>query len=113
MAEERRQAIAEAEAGARQLADALGRTLVVSAHMARSTYELTGQAAPMALNEFDLTSRLSSRLGAIMVGIPRCRARFGGISWPASSRFPSTDDWAVAEEKLVAAAIQPAIERSE
>jgi hypothetical protein len=110
LAEERAQAVADAEAGARQLAEALGRTLQVNATMARLTYELSGQTTPNGLNEFDLTSRLSMRLSALMVGIPRCRARFGGIQFPGSSRYAASESWSAAEEKLVAIAIQPILE---
>jgi len=78
LAEDRLKAVAEAEAGARQLAASLTSVLEINRSMAALAHTLSGdRGTPHSMNENELVSQLSARIAAIMVGIPKYRARFG------------------------------------
>jgi hypothetical protein len=109
------QAIADSEAATRALVDAIDRTLASNARMAVLARELsTSGKVPMALSGTDLVSRLAGRIASVMATIRGHRNRFGALVWAGagSTLYPVHVNWRQAEEKLVAAAIQPIIERS-
>ena len=62
------------------------------------------------MNENNFVTDLSARLSAIMVQIPKYRARFGAIQWPGSSRFPADESWSEAAERRLAPDLQKLLE---
>jgi hypothetical protein len=108
-------AIADAEAAARALADAIGRTLASNARMASLAQALSPNGkVPMALNGADLVMRMAARLAAVMSTVKDDKGRrgwLGPIEWKGvHSVHPVNQDWHADEEKRIAAGLQPLIE---
>jgi hypothetical protein len=108
-------AIADAEAHARGLADAVTRAFRHNAALSVAARTLAPNGkVPMALNPMELASRLAGRLASVMSTIPGHRNRLGPIDWPSSGGLWSADSqWSSAEEKRLAAGLQPLMERKE
>jgi hypothetical protein len=113
--EERRlQAIADAEAATRALADAVNRAIASNARIGALAQSLTPSGkAPMSCNPIELVSRLSGRIASVLMTIRGHPIRFGYIQWPngPSGLFPADRNWRADESKRMAAGLQPLLEQ--
>lgn len=102
-------AIADAEAHARGLADAVTRAFHHNAETAKAARVLAPNGkVPMALNPLELANRLAGRLASVMSTIAGHRNRLGPIDWPSSAGlYPPASEWRGDEQRRLAAAIQP------
>ena len=104
--ETRLQAIADAEAAARGLLDAVNRTLASQARMAKIAQGLsTSRKVPSALSLTDLASRMGGRIAGLMVLVKGHRNRLGGIEWIGGALFSPDRNWRDDEEKTMAAQV--------
>ncbi len=116
LAKQRAAAVEDAEAAARLLAVSLDRVLEMTSVLNKGAYAAGGQRGATAFSLPDVEYRLSQRLSTVMLAMRKSqsRYRFGSISWPTIHTLYSVEEnWAAAEEKLVASALQPIIEKDQ
>lgn len=106
-------AIADAEAHARGLADAITRAFRHNAALAVIARTLAPNGKiPMALNPLELANRLAGRLASVMSTIAGHRNRLGPIDWPSSAGlYPPASNWREDEQRRLRAAMQPLTEQ--
>lgn len=114
VADQRLDAIRQAEAACKVLADALGAVVARSSDAAALIRSL-GFIVPSTLSEADVTLRASIRIAAAMRALTGYRRKFGAITFPeAAGPLLSDgsflfDPWTEAEIKKTGAAIERAL----
>jgi hypothetical protein len=106
-------AIADANAAARALRDAVDRAFASNSRLAKlaQTLSVTGKA-PTTCNPMDLASRLGGRIAGVMATVRGHRMRLGSVEWSGGSLYPADKDWRADEEKRTAAnLLQPLLEK--
>jgi hypothetical protein len=111
--EVRLKAVADAEAAARALVDALNRTFASNARLAKIAHDLsTTHKVPTALNANDLVMRMAGRLAGVMKTIRGHPHRLGQLEWPGGSLYPPDRCWRDDEERRIAVGVvQPHLEK--
>lgn len=107
---ERQEGWAEAEKGARMLANGLTRALAANRRAAAGVHLLSGKRfTASAFSEPDVVSRAGGRLSSVMAIIPRYRTRLGAIEWRGGSLYRADQSWADAEAQIIQPYIKPLI----
>lgn len=110
--EDRRlEAVADAEAAARALADAVGRALASNQRMIGLAQSISADGrAPTVLSRNDLVQRLAFSISSIMATVPGHGLALGPVRWHLHGQYPAARDWRADEERRVAAGLQQIIE---
>lgn len=109
---ERQEGWAEAEKGARLLANGLTRAFAANRRAAAGVHLLSGKRfTASAFSEPDVVSRAGGRLSSVMAIIPRYRTRLGAIEWRGGSLYRADQSWADAERAIIKPYVEPLLER--